>query len=432
MLYSHIGLDAASALSICKVLRAALQAQQFSAITSLLQPSDDVYHTFHRLILLTPDGKVAYSGKTEDAEAHFESFGLKRPDEMNIPEFLLRCASTPADLYDVTESGDVPKALSDLADAFISSSAGKALINELESRVEKSETAFISDGSTPRLKDFAQPTSRQIKLLLGRGFTLMKRNPATLMRIVSAIIFGLFIGTLFLQTASDDDGTFVRSGYVLTLIFLSFLNSCMAPLDDLYHDRLTFYIHRKASFYRTVSYYICQVLCSWPIAAAEAFFLSVLSFFLVGMSNNGGWGFFYFWLLLSGTAVSRCLAYSLPTNDMAQSLGPAALLFFVLSCCYSPQYEQLPSWLRWLAWLSPCAYCYEGIIVAETESKWTDICSSNSWYPKNCFQRRSFRPLDTRRRACFRRVHAVYLDNCLRFDCMYIVASQPKLVWPNK
>ena len=226
MLYSHIGLDAASALSICKVLRAALQAQQFSAITSLLQPSDDVYHTFHRLILLTPDGKVAYSGKTEDAEAHFESFGLKRPDEMNIPEFLLRCASTPADLYDVTESGDVPKALSsssDLADAFISSSAGKALINELESRVEKSETAFISDGSTPRLKDFAQPTSRQIKLLLGRGFTLMKRNPATLMRIVSAIIFGLFIGTLFLQTASDEDGTFVRSGYVLTLIFLSLI-----------------------------------------------------------------------------------------------------------------------------------------------------------------------------------------------------------------
>ena len=177
MLYhTPIGLDAASALSICKVLRAALQAQQFSAITSLLQPSDDVYHTFHRLILLTPDGKVAYSGKTEDAVAHFESLGLKRPDEMNIPEFLLRCASTPADLYDGTESGDVlPKALSsssDLADAFISSSAGQALIDELESRVEKSETAFVSDGSTPKLKDFAQPFSRQIKLLLGRGFTL--------------------------------------------------------------------------------------------------------------------------------------------------------------------------------------------------------------------------------------------------------------------
>lgn len=43
-----------------------------------------------------------------------------------------------------------------------------------------------------------------------------------------------------------------------------------------------------------------------------------------------------------------------------------ALLLFVLSSCYSPTYLDLPSWLRWLAWLSPCAYCYEGIIVSET------------------------------------------------------------------
>lgn len=54
----NVGLDAASALSICKVIRAALEAQSFSAITCLLQPSDDVFNTFQRLILLTPDGQV--------------------------------------------------------------------------------------------------------------------------------------------------------------------------------------------------------------------------------------------------------------------------------------------------------------------------------------------------------------------------------------
>ena len=106
------------------------------------------------------------------------------------------------------------------------------------------------------------------------------------------------------------------------------------------------------------------------VAISEAFLLSVLSFFLVGMENNSGWAFFYFWLLftfvtMAGTAISRCLAYSLPSPDMAQSLGPAALLLFILSACYSPQYSQLPTWLRWLAWLSPCAYVYEGTLVSE-------------------------------------------------------------------
>lgn len=333
-----VGLDAASALSICKVIRAAVQAQNMSAVTSLLQPSDDVYRTFHRLILLTPKGEVAYSGKTEDAESHFEVLGLKRPDGMNLPEFLLRCASTPADLYDGTEIGGLPlSSSSDLADAFITSPAGQALTRELEEKGEdrtETESAFASDGRTPQLKAFAQPTSRQIKLLLERGFTLVKRNPATLMRIISAIIFGVFIGTLFLHTPSDEAGTETRAGYVLTLIFLSFLNSCMAPLDDLYADRLTFYIHRRASFYRTVSYYISQVVCSWSVAMCEAFLLCVLSFFAVGMS--GGWAFVYFWLMftllcMSGTAVSRCLAYSLPTNgELTQHYSFVSLMLILI------------------------------------------------------------------------------------------------------
>ena len=124
------------------------------------------------------------------------------------------------------------------------------------------------------------------------------------------------------------------------------------------------------AFLPTYSYHL-SVLRLWAVAISEAFLLSVLSFFTVGMENNNGWGFFYFWLMftlvtMSGTAISRILAYSLPSPDMAQTLGPAALLLFILSACYSPQYDQLPVWLQWLAWISPCAYTYEGVLVSET------------------------------------------------------------------
>ena len=261
------GLDAASALRICKVIRAALEVQKISAITCLLQPSNEVFMTFHRLILLTSDGQVAYSGKTEDACKYFEDhLGLKRPESMNMPEYLLRCACSPIDLYGDTEDGSVPKSISsstDLAETFINSPYCN--LQELENPDQETmESAYAADGDVPDLKDFAQPTSRQIQLLVGRGWKLVKRDPSSLMRLVSAVIFGLFIGTLFLKTPNDAVGTQVRSGYVLTLIFLCFLNSCMAPLDALFADRLTFYIHRRASFYRTFSYYISQVLCSWP------------------------------------------------------------------------------------------------------------------------------------------------------------------------
>lgn len=86
--------------------------------------------------------------------------------------------------------------------------------------------------------------------------------------------------------------------------------------------------------------------------------------------NSHGWGYFYFWVLfslvtLNGNAVSRILAYSLPNNDVAQTLGPAVLLLFILMAGYSPQYLQIPAWIRWISWISPCAYCYEGVIVNE-------------------------------------------------------------------
>lgn len=107
-----------------------------------------------------------------------------------------------------------------------------------------------------------------------------------------------------------------------------------------------------------------------PVALAEAFFLCVLSFFAVGMNHVEAWQFFYFWLefsllTLNGLSISRVLAFSLPANDVAQTLGPAVLLLFILSTGNAPQYLQLPVWLRWLSWISPCAYAYEGVLINE-------------------------------------------------------------------
>ena len=76
---------------------------------------------------------------------------------------------------------------SDLAEAFLNSPAGQAVIQELDDD-RGGETALADNRSAPALKDFAQPMSRQIQLLIGRGWKLVKRNPANLMRIVSAIV----------------------------------------------------------------------------------------------------------------------------------------------------------------------------------------------------------------------------------------------------
>eukprot|EP00978_Attheya_sp_CCMP212_P023185 scaffold70400_cov54-Attheya_sp.AAC.3 len=215
------GLDAASALSIQKVVRVALETMGLTALTALLQPSTEVFRTFHRLILLTRDGQVAYSGRIEGAVPHFESMGLNKPEEMNEAEFLLRCASSPVDFWDQESRGEIPERISssaELAESFNDSEAGRALVAEMD-RVQAEysmpdENATVErDEPSKRLAGFAQPTHKQISLLMGRGWKLVVRNPASLLRVVSAMLFGIFVGTLFLHTKSDASGSVVRAGY---------------------------------------------------------------------------------------------------------------------------------------------------------------------------------------------------------------------------
>jgi len=365
------GLDAASALSLCRVVAACVKGTGLCAVVALLQPSVEVYETFRRVVVLNGRGECVYSGLRADALSYFErELGLIKPKDMDVPEFLLRAAFAPEPFTPGGNPGDGDNAstAANLPRLFLGSETKQALTLEADyatkQHLEKHPT-FTAVNIPP----FALSTTRQIRALCSRGMKLVVRNPASLMRIGTALLFGLFIGTLFLNTPDDGTGTQTRSGYVLTMLFMLFLTSCMSPLEDHFHDRLTFYAHREASFYRTSSYYIANVLYNTPVTLLEASFLSVLSFFFVGMSG-GFVGFMYFWVMacfmnLNGLAISRILSYSMPTADMAASLGPAVLLLFVLTAGYSPQYADLPGLLRWLSWISPCSYAYEGMIVNE-------------------------------------------------------------------
>lgn len=189
------GLDSASALSICTILRLLAETTGLITMTCLLQPSVEALQTFHNLILLTQDGKVAYSGKTEQAVAYFESLGLMKPNKMAVPEFLLRCASSPEEFWDSDEAGGIPSAVSSslhLAKAFKESPSGLDLIAEIDRVESESKVGPYNDetAGASSLADFATPTHRQIGLLVGRGWKLVVRNPASVMRVVSAIIFG--------------------------------------------------------------------------------------------------------------------------------------------------------------------------------------------------------------------------------------------------
>ena len=267
------GLDSASALASCQNVSVAVEKIGITALVSLLQPSVEAYSEFHRIIVLTSHGEMAYSGPRIKALRYFQSLGLVKPAEMDEPEFILRCAFKPDEFIEEADGVEASRKLhaSDLPRLFAESSAGKLLVKELdtaESTKAKEEPKVVSR--------FARSFPEQCSLLLGRGWKLVVRNPGSFIRVIIAILFGLVVGTLFLNTPGDADGTTTRAGFAFTMLMLLFMTAASSPMEENYNDRGTFYCHRQANFYSTKAYYIANMITSWPVCFLEAFFLSVM------------------------------------------------------------------------------------------------------------------------------------------------------------
>ena len=162
---------------------------------------------------------------------------------------------------------------------------------ELELDTAEKTTAKVAP---TEVTTFARSFSQQLGLLMGRGFKLVLRNPGSIVRMLFAIIFGFFVGTLFLNTPSDANGTQTRAGFAYTMLMLLFNTACNAPMDPQFRDRGTFYVHRQGRFYRTSTYYISSMICGWPVCFLESTIFAITTFWLVGMNGADGTGFLYF------------------------------------------------------------------------------------------------------------------------------------------
>jgi ABC-type multidrug transport system ATPase subunit len=354
------GLDSASALALGTALRQASELSHQCVLCSLLQPSRELFEQFHNVLLLTPGGEVAYFGPRGEAVAHFESLGFVKEAVAEDADFLLRAVAAPA-------AGDL-----DLAQLWRSSPEGRRVLQEAEAGIA---TAKESQPSSPPVPAFARPMKEQVQILVRRGVMLTLRDPVTLQRPVAAAFFGLILGTLFLDTPQDDQGLIVTVGYLFTVLFLIFFISVTTPISAHFADREAFFSQRDQSFYCTRSYYIASIMHNAPVSLAEATLIVALSYFLQGANLGAHGGAFFFALLLlccvgmTGVAVSRVLAHASPLESFASALGQALLLFLSFMACYAPPYLGIPSWMRWISWISPPAYAYEALVINEVNGR---------------------------------------------------------------
>lgn len=103
--------------------------------------------------------------------------------------------------------------------------------------------------------------------------------------------------------------------------------------------RLTFRCHPIPQ-----SYYIAVQIAHFPLTFVEGTFLSVITYFMAGLSlADGAANFFYFYammlaLCLYGLSLARVMAYSMPSTEVGQGVVPGIVgfVFFLLLFMWIP------------------------------------------------------------------------------------------------
>ncbi|CAM6101594.1 unnamed protein product [Calypogeia fissa] len=92
------GMDDSVTFDLITSIRIFTRVRCVTVLTGLIQPSQDVFDLFDRLILLDR-GHVVYQGPRQDVLPYFESIGYVKPRQLTVPEFLEEVTTSDGAMY---------------------------------------------------------------------------------------------------------------------------------------------------------------------------------------------------------------------------------------------------------------------------------------------------------------------------------------------
>jgi ABC-type multidrug transport system ATPase subunit len=193
------GLDSYTALAIVRLLKKQTRRGR-TVITTLHQPSSDIYKLFYKLIVVA-DGHIIYHGGPYDAITWFDRIGYKFPEYGNPADSIMRYVSLKRkDKKTEEEQANYDKMLAAYRQNIHAVTAGKT-----------QETVLpLPKDATVKRASFGT----QFRCLLHRGVNKVLRDPVqSKSKIAAGIILGLLCMALYWDLSKSTKGLNNREGF---------------------------------------------------------------------------------------------------------------------------------------------------------------------------------------------------------------------------
>lgn len=371
------GLDSAAAFFIIQMLRQMTRDGNKTVVSSIHQPSSEVFALFDDLFLLS-GGEVVYFGDAKLATKFFAEAGLPCPIKRNPADHFLRCINSDFDRVNATLKGSIKhisesEAFSDpllslgtteikamLIDRFKSSEYAlmtKRKISEL-SKIEGLTVEFLTGSQASWWK--------QLKTLTRRSFTNMCRDIGYYwLRIMIYIVVSLCVGSIYFNVGNSYNAIWARASCGAFISgFMSFMS--IGGFPSFVEEVLVFYHERQNGHYGVAVYTVSNFLSAFPFLVAVSTATTSITYFMLKAHRDfAHYAYFAISIYTGVTAVESIMMVvaSLVPNFLMGIISGAGIMGIILMTAgfFRPVRDlPKPVWLYPIAYINYASWLLQG------------------------------------------------------------------------
>ncbi|KAL4878228.1 ABC-2 type transporter-domain-containing protein [Aspergillus karnatakaensis] len=388
------GLDASSALDYARSLRIMTDTCGKATLMTLYQASDAIYDLVDK-VLLIDEGRMLYQGPAHEAKAYFEDLGYECGEMQTVSDFLASITVPERRKFRAGWENRAPKGSIELEDAFRTSSAfkkiqkevsnyddqgfggksraeshattGQGSLEDFKKAIQTDKSRFVSSKSPYTISLF-----RQVVLCAQRQLWQLKGHMSPLyIKIISSIIYGLLIGSMFYDQPQTTDAMYSRGGVIFySAILLAWLQ--MSELEEAMQGRDILTRQKKFAFVRPSAVCLARVIVDIFIVALLTLLYLVVVYFLAGLKVDAGAFFidylFIYMCTICLTANFRIFAAASANFEVALRYTGFVVLLCIVFGGYVLSVDKMLAdvpWVGWIAYITPALYTYESMMAAE-------------------------------------------------------------------
>ncbi|KAI9136446.1 P-loop containing nucleoside triphosphate hydrolase protein [Paraphysoderma sedebokerense] len=356
------GLDAYTAFNVIRMLKG-LAAKGKTVITTLHQPSSEIFHIVDDLLILV-EGEILYCGPAHNVVDYFAQLGYPCPKYTNPCDYIFmsilhESSSLPLDPTQ-TETFGPKLTVPELIQNYKHSQLFKQSIQTTKREV--------SSAVVPQAK-YKSPFYIQLMYLSMRSFKNGFRNPLILQaRLFQAVVLGLFISFIYIDVTDGEPNAVLQNitGALFFVAVNQFFSASFSVLGIFAAERAVFQREYISGYYSVLPFYLSKNSVEFPFNITFPIVFACISYWIIGFSSSVStflvYLLFAILLALCGAAFGIFVTSMFSDIGIALAIMPLVVLPLMMVCGLFANNDSTPDWINWLQWISPIQYGFTGLM----------------------------------------------------------------------